>query len=116
MKCLIKIDELSDPFGNFFCGKIDEDQRLLQEEFSSLFAGNKDQIVSYRVKKIDEVFAVGSANYIYTGFMWIAKNIDGEWQIISRGQDIPFCSDMEKYEVPKSIYETCYDEETQAQR
>lgn len=115
-KCLIRLDEQTDPFGNFFCGMVDDEQLALQQEFRSLFDNDSEKVVSFRVQKVQEDVALGSANYTYTGFMWIAKKTDDTWTIVWRGNDVAPCLEMEEFGIPQSIYGSCYDEQTGEQR
>lgn len=118
LKCVIRIDEQTDPFGNFVCGTIDTQQEALQNEFRSLFTGAKANmdgitITSYRVQKVEGNFALGSANGNIMGYTWMAKKVNGTWQIVWRGNDIALCSEMIKQGIPKSIYGNCYDPSAQ---
>src|SRR5690606_11506527 len=105
LKCVIRIDELTDPFGNFVCGTVDIAQEDRQLEFSSLFKNTKasedsgEQITSFRVSKIESGYALGSANGNYFGYTWMAKKENEDWKIVWRGTEIATCSDMEKYDI-----------------
>lgn len=113
-KCVIRIDIETDPFGNFTCGEIDTTQHKLQEPFLPTFFGPaaKDKDMrSFRVQKVENNFALGSANGTFTGYMWIAKRnptANPEWSVIWTGNEAPSCTDMKAREVPKTIYQTCY--------
>ena len=116
MKCVIRIDEESDPFGNFVCGTIDTQQQALQNEFRPLFTGTKANldgiaITSFRVQKIEDNFALGSANGYILGYTWMAENKNGAWQIVWHGNEIALCSDMQKLGIPQPIYGNCYNGE-----
>ena len=114
VKCVIRIDEQTDPFGNFVCGTVDTKQEALQKEFRSLFFGQKAQtddivITSFRVQKVENNFALGSATGDFGGYTWIAKKTNNTWQVVYRSNDIAPCSTMQKLGIPKSIYGNCYD-------
>lgn len=112
-KCVVRIDEQTDPFGNFVCGVVDLQQEKLQQAFVPLFIGSKrdgDEITSLRVQKIEGDYAMGSANGVISGYTWMAKKTDGKWEVVWTGQEIPLCTEMEKYTIPISIYENCYNE------
>lgn len=52
-------------------------------------------------------FAVVNLNARRGGAYAIMKKIDKRWLSIFEGQDLPDCDAMEKYNVPKSLYEEC---------
>lgn len=110
MKCMITAYEFTDPFANFFCGKIDNKQISLQLPFRDLFEYkyNPSSLASFRVDKVDGDFATGSKTFDYSGYQWIAQKKNDTWEIVWKGQEIPLCSDMKKYEIPKEIYQQCY--------
>ena len=112
-KCLTKLYLQTDPFGYFFCGTVDYAQQKLMQEFSGLFPYEKNSdgsISTYRITKVVGDFANGS---VYSGgpggYQFIAKKVNHEWKPVWEGQDFPLCSDMEKYQVPESMYPGCYD-------
>lgn len=106
MKCVIHITASQDPFGNFFCGTIDTKQYALQQPFYSLFNHKFESKNGVIVDKglsnvsVDGIFAQGQI----PGSAWIAKNINGNWQIIWSGQQGPSCSLLKQYQVPTSFF------------
>ncbi len=110
MKCVIRLDEHTDPFGNFFCGKVDTAQIALQKEMGNMlpYSFSKNNMSSFRVQKIEGNFAIGSYSEPITGYTWIAKKDGTTWKVIWKATEIASCSDMERLGVPKSIYGDCY--------
>jgi hypothetical protein len=110
--CLLHLTPQSDPFGNFFCGIIDEKQIALQKKVKGLFstAYNPKKFLAFRVTKIEKDFALGIVMDNIQGYTWIAKKEEGGWKIIWKGQ-IPLCSEMEEKSIPKSIYLKCFAQE-----
>lgn len=111
LKCILEIDEKTDPFGNVVCGVIDTKQAEEQKAFIPVLIGSDyygDTITSFRIEKAEASFARGTANGTFSGYTWMAKNINGTWKIVWRGQEIPLCSEMERLGIPQAIYESCY--------
>ena len=111
-KCIIRLDEHTDPFATFFCGRLDTSQVALQKQMGNIlpYELTPEGIESFRVQKIEGDFAIGTASQTYTGYTWIAKRADGKWQVIWQQNDIALCSDMERLGIPKSIYGECSSE------
>lgn len=120
LKCLSHVAKQSDPFGYITCGTINNKQIMLQKELNSVYleqvALNRDQPITFRVDLMTNDFASGSVSAGVGGYQWLAKNIQGAWTTIWSGQEIPMCSDMAKYEVPKEFYPGCYNPETQQEQ
>ncbi|MBI2443579.1 MAG: hypothetical protein HYV40_06790 [Candidatus Levybacteria bacterium] len=110
--CVLRLTTQSDPFGYFFCGIVDEKQRKLQQQFTSLFSTkyNPKNFSSFRVETVEGDFASGSYSESVIGYVWFAKKENGEWNILWKGNDIALCSDMETLQIPKRIYQNCYKE------
>jgi hypothetical protein len=110
MKCVIRLDEQTDPFGNFFCGKVDKAQMTLQKEMGTMlpYKLTKDGISSLRVQKIEGDYAIGTYSEAYSGYTWMAKKDGNTWKILWKSNDIAPCADMERLGIPKSIYGDCY--------
>lgn len=68
--------------------------------------GIKDAIVS--ISKQVGNFAEIQVHYRRTGHYVIAVQEGGVWKELYSGQDIPSCSMMTQYNVPKEIYENCF--------
>jgi len=68
---------------------------------------NKETFISVRINKLEEFFAMGTVNYLRNGegpgHVWIAKKIDGVWTQIWGGQEVPQCSEIDRYQVPASV-------------
>lgn len=56
----------------------------------------------------DENFTVFGVNDRRSGYSLIATYQDGKWVEIFAGQDLPPCTLMEQYHVPKTIVPDCY--------
>lgn len=110
MKCLIRLDERTDPFGSFFCGTVDGTQIDLQKQMGSMlsYKATKDGITSFRVQKIEADYAIGTYSEAFTGYTWMAKKDGKAWKILWKSNDIAPCVDMERLGIPKSIYGNCY--------
>jgi hypothetical protein len=67
--------------------------------------GINDTIV--RVEKRTGDFVNLSVNDRRTGYYIIAKLINGKWNEIFSGQDVPNCVIVEKYKIPKEIISDC---------
>lgn len=109
--CLSHLAQTSDPFAYITCGTIDQNQISLQKELEIVYKeqqkNDSKNDITFRVNKVDEDFANGSA-FSVGGWQWIAKKINGRWTTIWSGQDFPICSDMAKYKVPSTMYPGCY--------
>jgi len=110
MKCVIRLDEHTDPFGNFFCGKVDESQIALQKQMGNMlpYKVTKGGVASLRVQKIEGDYAIGTYSEAFTGYTWMAKRDGTTWKILWKSNDIAPCADMERLGIPKSIYGSCY--------
>jgi hypothetical protein len=110
LKCLVRFDERTDPFGSFFCGSIDTAQINLQKQMGNMlpYQATKEGITSLRVQKIENNFATGTYSEAFTGYTWMAKKEAGKWNILWKSNDIAPCADMERLGIPQSIYGNCY--------
>lgn len=106
MRCVITLAIATDPFGYFFCGEVDTKQLILIKQFQQVVNPDNDPNLHIRVQKVENDFALGYTSNII-GSQWIAKKTAGTWQVVWTGQEIPFCADMDKYEIPASIYTNC---------
>lgn len=108
-KCLITLYAKTDPFGDFFCGVIDEKRAPWVKELSPIFNPNKDLGIIITVDKLVGNYAKGGTGGRWGGggAAWIALKTDGVWKEIWGGQDIISCSIFNKYQIPKEIYEDC---------
>lgn len=117
--CVSNVAQQSDPFAYLSCGTVDNDQLALQGEFQSVYEEAKAQemgdagvLLGFRVSKVVGSFASGNV-YSLGGYQWIAQKTDGSWKMIWSGNDMPLCSDMEKYSVPTTMYPSCYDPDSE---
>lgn len=124
LKCLINYTYYQGV--DYYCGRLDQDQQKLQEELLADFLitspgiikrlniVGEDAVVLYEVDKVMGNFAKGRDNeykkgfYLPSGGGWIAVKENGRWTLISDGQDAPDCSIMDKYSIPKKIYNNCW--------
>ena len=81
-----------------------------QQQSSYLKDLGIDDAIIHVQKKIGD-FVKLNVNFRRTGHYTIAKLIDGKWNEIYSGQDIPSCEIVEKYEIPKEIISDCYPSE-----
>jgi hypothetical protein len=109
-----------------FCGEIDQEQENLREVFIKDFlktspefamhynSKSSDMAVVINVKNVVGDYAEGTDNtyekgvYLPSGSSWIAIKLNGKWTIIKNSQELPMCSLVDKYKVPKEIYMNCY--------
>lgn len=108
-KCLITLYAKTDPFGDFFCGVVDEKRVAWVKELSPIFNPNKNLEIIITVDKLIGNYAKGGIGGRWGGggTAWIALKTDGVWEKIWGGQDIISCSIANKYQIPKEIYEEC---------
>lgn len=80
---------------------------IKKRDFSPDIAVNASEIV-------DGIYATGSAGSPTGGpggGMWLAKKIDGEWELIWDGNGAIYCKDLEGYEdFPTKLISECYNE------
>lgn len=100
-------------YGEVVCGVYNKEQDLLDKEFAKnikpeLESAYPDGV--FGINKIDGNYAQGEGGFrsAPTGYAWIAMKQNGHWTIIWRGQQSPACKDIDKYNVPVSIYGNCY--------
>ncbi len=112
--CVVSLSSQSDPFGYVICGIADTAQQKLQQEFSSLIdpKDSKNSGYVFRVQKVDGNYAQGYISNVY-GTGWYAKKTNGTWAIVIQTPDLPLCADIQKYSIPKSLYNQCYTPEKQ---
>lgn len=110
MRCLVRLDAQTDPFGSFFCGTVDTTQIDLQKQMGSMlpYKVTKDGISSLRVQKIENNYAIGTYSEAFTGYTWMAKKEADSWKILWKSNDIAPCADMQRLGIPQSIYGNCY--------
>lgn len=112
MKCLYRLSETTDPFGSFFCGKIDQTQLDQQTQFLPMFQNEFDQdaFAGFRVDRIEGKYATGAFYNSSMGYQWIAEKEPNGWKMVWNGNEPPLCSKIEPMGIPKSIYGMCYDQ------
>lgn len=78
--------------------------------------GNFGDLVITVDEIIDDTYAKGGAmpaEGIAGGGMWIAKKVDGKWELVWDGNGAIYCSDLIGYEdIPGRLVPECYDETT----
>lgn len=66
------------------------------------------------VSLIDGNYAKGSVSDAMSGGMWFAAKVNGEWQLVSDGNGVILCADVEPYpDFPTSMIPECWNESTQ---
>lgn len=68
--------------------------------------------LTFSIGKKSDNSAYGSMTFTDTsegGYFVAAKDSDGDWKIIADGNGTIECSVLEKYNVPASVVEQCYD-------
>lgn len=122
LKCLAALYPDSQPSGYFFCGDVNGKKDELQKQFlpviyssSSQYPLRKDEAAVVDVFNISDDFAMGSNNrylrgiYEPSGTRWIAAKVDGDWKLVFEGQDLPACTLVDRYKVPKEFYSNCFE-------
>lgn len=104
IKCLITLTPQTDPFGNFFCGVIDETQIVWRKELVPVINPKNDPNLSVQVSKLQGNYATGGAGSYGGGYVWYAVKVDGKWKEVWTGQDIISCKPVKQYSIPKEIY------------
>jgi hypothetical protein len=70
-----------------------------------------DNAIVHVANKVDN-FVKLNINYRRTGSYAIVKEVNNVWIKIYSGQDNPGCNFMQKYQVPKEIYGSCWTDDT----
>jgi hypothetical protein len=97
----------------FSCGVIDKEAATLKKEFVKAINPSNDQVTDFRIDKISGNYAIGSFGSLGgAGSTWIAMKDTAGWKKIMTLQQPPFCTEVDKYQVPKEIYENCYTDKT----
>lgn len=61
------------------------------------------------VRRISGNYAQGGAGVPPQGAAWMAVKEGNLWKVVWEGQNIPKCSEMEKYKIPQEFYgDYCY--------
>src|SRR3989344_102153 len=84
------------------------------EEIRSLLIGdNNPEEFLFEISKKGSEFAIGSINAVNGGgYIWIAKKVNDNWNIIWRGQEYPLCKILKDNFVPNNIYlGKCFDDD-----
>jgi hypothetical protein len=59
---------------------------------------------------VDGRYAKGGVRDEFSGAIWFAALVDGEWRIVWDGNGVVDCADLEAYEdFPASLLPTCFD-------
>lgn len=114
IKCVVSLAALSDPFGYYICGEIDQNQLTLQQDFKNIMDPEMSKSPNYvfRVEQVDGDFARGHQSNII-GSEWFAQKENGNWKIILQTPDQPLCSVVDKLKIPQPIYQNCYTNSTE---
>ena len=79
------------------------------KEISALLNPNNKPNFTVGISKMIGNYATGGAGFADdSGYGWIAAKVNGTWKIVTTGQDAPYCSVVNQYQVPKEIYGSCY--------
>lgn len=113
LKCSVRFNYSTSSLADFYCGVIDQDQMKLRKELYPAINPKGDKNVAFSVNKVISNYATGGIGGYSGGggAMWVAVKLDGEWKFVYGGQDISTCDVIDKYNIPKEIYVSCYDTE-----
>jgi len=97
----------------FYCGLYDQQNDSLSEILPFFETGR-----GYSLEKMVENYAHGGewSFPCCGGAYWIAVKENNQWNRIYRGQDIISCEIVDKYQIPKDIYENCFEDNSGTQR
>jgi hypothetical protein len=92
------------------------------DESSILLATMKTQIeakhpgssgLTFALKKIEGLYAQGSASETGGGGMWFASKTSGAWKLVWDGNGVILCSDLVAYpDFPKTMIPECWNDQT----
>ncbi|MBI2338692.1 hypothetical protein HYU95_05935 [Candidatus Daviesbacteria bacterium] len=66
-----------------------------------------DNNALFAIDQYDGIYAVGRGGKIGSGFAWGATKVNSRWIIVYVEQELPKCSDLDKYSFPKSMISRC---------
>ena len=72
---------------------------------------NDDPDIEVKIEKLSGNYATGGVTVLSTGYgayHWWTVKIDGKWKIVWETQDSMACQIVEKYKIPKEMYDDCY--------
>jgi hypothetical protein len=105
LKCLINLTPRTDPFGDFFCGIIDQTQIAWRKELTPAINTTNDPHIVVEVSKLQGNYATGGVGTnMGGGAAWWAVKINGQWKEVWRGQNSISCKPVNQYNIPKEIY------------
>ena len=89
-----------------------------QIEYLKAFPDTSEGFLFTDLKRVGDYVRINwnpKPPYMAGGFLMVAKKEPGVdnnvWNILYKGQQQPTCSEVEKYSIPYSLNNTCYDEE-----
>ncbi|OGH20467.1 MAG: hypothetical protein A3D74_00305 [Candidatus Levybacteria bacterium RIFCSPHIGHO2_02_FULL_37_13] len=85
-----------------------EEQIIMESVSKDLVSADRPGF-QIEVKKVLGNYAYGIAGVPPGGFVWYAVKQNNQWKKIWDGQNIPPCSIINTYNVPKEIYKDCSD-------
>ncbi len=104
IKCLVSLSPQSNPFGDFFCGTIDNQELGWRKELVPVINPKNDPSVLVSVTKLAGNYAIGSVGGYASGSAWYAVRVDGLWKEVWEGQNIISCKPVKQYTIPKDMY------------
>lgn len=110
-KCIVTMYYHSNPFTTIFCGLIDQEKTNWYQELYPFVNSRNDPENRINITKIIDKYATGGANPPIGGggVIWFAVKINNQWKVVWESQDNIPCQIIEKYNIPKEIYEgNCY--------
>jgi len=110
VRCLITLVPNVNPFGDFFCGTVDQLQMTWRKELTPAINPTNDPNVDVSVEKLVGNYATGGVGDYshHSGAVWYAVKVDGQWKKVWEGQNTISCTPVKQYAIPKDIYgNTC---------
>lgn len=107
--CLVNATLQVDPFGDFFCGRVDEEQAAWRKELAPVINPTNDSDIVVSVDKLSGNFATGGIGAVRGGggAVWYAVKVNGSWKKVFTGQNSISCNVVKQYSMPKEIYGEC---------
>lgn len=99
--CLVTYSYGGDPFGQFFCGTLDQTQIEWRKELASAVNPKNDPKTVFRVDTLKENFAQGGIGQEagVGGAAWYAVKVDGKWKKVWEGQNLVSCKIVDQYKM-----------------
>lgn len=80
------------------------DMLSTQNELAPIINVDSNPKLSVKLSKLIGNYATGTIGNGYTGSVWYAVKIDGQWKEVWTGQNIISCKPVQQYNIPKAIY------------